>query len=180
LAIDGGYPNNDCLTSLKKLKDKSIDFVTMGTPKRYDWKIGSNHRLLHIINHRGSSPDVNCFSGIFKIKHGDYVQLWATEGTDSPSPVAKQAEINRSLDSILDLGINLKVWKEKPKKYLRLHNDGHTLLIDYKDNNDNFTLINRLFGHGVYTRYSCMLYNLKTLLDYFYTDKVFDCDMPSD
>ena len=167
-AIEGGYEDENVLQQLAKLKGKGIDFVTLGSPKRYEWSLGENQRLLHLINHRSENPEVKIFSGVLNIQNGDYVQLWAGEGSDSPSPVKLQAQVNRKLDHILDVGADMKLWKDKPRTYHRLHTQGHTLLINFKDNDQKICFAQTLFGHGVYTRYTRMLYQFSQIQKYFY------------
>jgi hypothetical protein len=84
---------------LDTIKGVFLDFVTFGTPVRYQWGKYDKWRVLPVINHRSDST----ISGIPSVRDGDYVQQWGVEGTDLPSDTLAD---NKLLDSILDDGLN--------------------------------------------------------------------------
>ncbi|MFK7826222.1 MAG: hypothetical protein AB8G05_18865 [Oligoflexales bacterium] len=170
LAIQGGFEIEPkrVIKNLKILKGLSLDFVTLGTPKRYAWKLSAKQRVLHMINHRGTSIQGGVYGGILGTRDGDYVQQWGTEGSDSLSPIMKHAQINNILNKHLGIGFGINHWSSRIRLKQRLHPVGHNLLVDYKDKSRGINFLGTLFGHGIYTRYQTMLFNMKEIINYFY------------
>ena len=170
LAIKGGFDTNvkDVLSQLKILKGLSLDFVTLGTPKRYQWALSPKQRVLHMINHRGKDIQGGVYRGLLGTRDGDYVQQWGIEGSDSLSPVIKHAQINHALNDYLGVGFGINHWSSQIRMKQRLHPVGHNLLVDYKDKSRGINFVTTMFGHGIYTRYQTMLFNIKEIINYFY------------
>lgn len=155
--------------SLTRLKDVSLDFVTMGMPPRYTFFPHPKIRLLHLINHRGPHPTHDLFHGIMQTKGGDAIQQWGVTGSDSLASTAQDRLLNAKLDPLLDVGQNWKLWKQRVQRGHRLCSQGYSYLIDYQD--DSQWLPNcaqSLFGHAVYTRYKCMYFNTQLIVRHFY------------
>lgn len=160
-----------------------LDFVTFGTPVRYCWGQYDHYRLLSVINHRSLVQ----ITGLLETKDGDYVQQWGTEGTDTMPPV-NEVKINDSLDKVLDRGRTWSRLMNRLQRKRRLkakkgdgHLVGHTLLVDYRDDEPDPRLfdeksspihsIRTQFGHGVYTLKNAMLFNIDLIVDQLYTEK---------
>ena len=158
-----------------------LDFVTYGTPVRYNWGQYDNYRLLSIINHRSLVR----ITGLLETKDGDYVQQWGTAGTDMLPP-ANEIKLNDTLDKVLDKGRNLSglMNRLQRKRRLKAKNSdgelvGHTLLVDYRDDEPDPRLfteksspihsIRTQFGHGVYTLKNAMLFNTNLIVDQLYS-----------
>lgn len=170
LAVKGGFATEPkmVIDSLKILRGLSLDFVTLGTPRRYLWKLSPKQRALHLINHRGDAIQGGVYGGILGTRDGDYVQQWGIEGSDSLSPVVKHAQINTTLNQYLGIGFGINHWSSQIRMNKRLHPLGHNLLVDYKDKSRGINFLTTMFGHGIYTRYHTMLFNLKEIINYFY------------
>ena len=155
---------------LKKLNKKKIDIVTLGTPIRYNWRLGKNIRLLNIINHRGSELLGGTPSGALTTRDGDYIQQWGVAGSDNNAVLKEEREINLKLDAYFGIGNQTKVWMNNIKHRKRVPHHGQTLLIDYKDSSKFPNAHQTLFGHGTYTRFQNILFNLETIVRYLYKD----------
>ncbi len=173
---------------LEKISRLKLDIVTFGTPVRYCWGQYDRYRLLNIINDRGNNVEL---SGLLDTWDGDYIQQWGIEGTDIFSE--RHHELNRELNTVLQ-----NRGQVSPAEFLRrleekqrrepLYYDGtevtETFLVDYLDQSpeDRTALdslrefdvlphcISTLFGHGVYTRYAVMLFNLRFIVEKFYPE----------
>ncbi|MBL7665361.1 MAG: hypothetical protein JNM93_09520, partial [Bacteriovoracaceae bacterium] len=154
----------------KVIKSFRIDFATFGTPPRYSWKLQRHHRLLNIINHRGADHLGGTPSGAFNTRDGDYVQQWGIIGSDIRAAVTADQELNGKLDEFLGIGSDLKLWAQNIQYRKRIPDFGKTILVDYQDSSKFPNGFKTLFGHGVYTRFETMLFNLKTVVDNFYID----------
>jgi hypothetical protein len=171
-------------SDIEKISNINLDIVTLGTPVRYPWGEYDKYRLLNIVNHRSDSK----ISGVLNTKNGDYVQQWATEGTDLHSPNASLDECNDKLDSILDQGrlntngLHEKLKENKRRQPINIKGEeaGKTIFVDYLDNGRkvfqmfHFTVgkpnfFKTLFGHGVYTRRNSMLFNTRLIVENFYS-----------
>lgn len=152
---------------LKKSKKMKLQFVTLGSPKRYKWPKQKNNTLLHIINHRGDLPLGGKIRGFLTTKDGDYIQQWGQEGSDIISPILEENLINEELNNFLGEGQNFELLKEKVYQRSRLHNLGHHLLIDYRDNSSIPNFIPSVFGHGVYTKVKYFSYHLNVITEFF-------------
>ncbi|HJU06834.1 MAG TPA: hypothetical protein VJ692_16915, partial [Nitrospiraceae bacterium] len=99
---------------------------------------------------------------------GDYVQQLAVAGTDAvpASPEAKAA--NKSLWELLEPFDGFERWLECTRKSVRCQNDGHCLLVDYKDAGSSNTA-EHIFGHAAYTRMNAMLFNTTEIVRTLYS-----------
>ncbi len=150
------------------LKPIKLDFVTMGTPPRYAFAKSNKIKLLHLINHRGQGPLAGELTWAIFTKSGDYIQQWGIAGSDTPPFLQKDREILQELDQILGPGVNLNVWKENIKYKKRVHEQGMSYLIDYKDSSAIPNAFKTIFGHGIYTKKEVMKFNLELIAKYFY------------
>ena len=179
------YNINDIINDLKLIKNIKLDFITLGTPIRYEWGICDNYRLMAIVNNR-SPININ---GIWSNRDGDYIQHYGITGTDLIPPPGI-ISLNDKLDSILDEGRNrsiaLKALKEKEIKTpinIKKEDIGLNIFVDYQDHFPNPLIFDNVlfpmpllalrskFGHGVYTSKKTMLFNFKTILEHFYMGK---------
>ena len=65
-----------------------------------------------------------------------------------------------------------KGWLENVAKGMRVHDSGTTYLVDYRDHSlmvPNF--MKTVFGHGAYTRYEAMLFNIELICNEFFPIK---------
>ncbi len=160
------------LTAIKKV---NLDFVTFGTPVRYEWGTYPKFRLMSVINYRRPTTSL----GVYKVRDGDYVQQWGVEGTDTLLPTEKNIE-NELSDILGDKGNDPQEFqnsltdnsRRKPKNMSTAIN----YLVDYRDDNPNFIdldfgyALKKVFGHGVYTTQQAMQYNTKLIIDTLYTN----------
>ena len=165
--IRGGNPLNGV----------ALDVVTFGTPVRYGWDPAGLEKLLHIVNHRPMRIDGKRWLAKMELPQitmempiawgGDYVQQLAVAGTDAvpPSPEAKTA--NKALWELLEPFDGFERWLECARKSVRCQNDGHCLLVDYKDAGSN-TPKDHVYGHAAYTRMSAMLFNTTEIVRSIY------------
>lgn len=156
---------------LEHLKKLYLDFVTLGTPVRYQWDLSDRTRVLHFINHRGESPYGGELSGVITTKTGDYIQQWGTEGSDLFTFSRRDQSINAKLDLLLGSGRNVLKLKENIAKKNRLHNQGKHLLIDYGDNSIFPNFIKTALGHGAYTQIKYLPFHLEMIYQNFYEKK---------
>ncbi|WP_127715819.1 hypothetical protein [Halobacteriovorax sp. HLS] len=148
-------------------KHLKFDFVTLGTPIRYPWKLSKNMNLLHVINHRGPIAQGGTVSSSMTTKNGDYIQQWAVEGSDILSPVSKERKINSELDLILDMGPSIETLRRNIKFRKRLHDNGHHLLVDFKDDSKLPNALLTLFGHASYTKEAKFKWIVEKSIHYF-------------
>jgi hypothetical protein len=155
---------------IEHIASLDLDFVTLGTPARYEWKLNSKMRLLHFINHRSSDTLGGNFKGVLNTKDGDYIQQWGVSGSDMKSPIEKEHLVNIELDELFGTGSNMETLKQNIQLRRRLHNHGHHLLVDYGDNSKlpNFGLT--CFGHGQYTKLDNFNFQLYWINKFFYTN----------
>ena len=161
------------------IKQGKLDFVTFGTPVRYCWGEYDNYRLMAVVNHRSNRR----LSGVLSTRDGDYVQQWGGAGTDALPP--KSVRFNDEFDAVLDKGrdrrlliANIKSQKTSDPVYATGNSVTKTLRVNYKDNAvfpvyflNPFSIphsIKTLFGHGVYTKKSVMLFNMKMIVNHWY------------
>lgn len=154
---------------IEHISSLDLDFVTLGTPARYEWKLNSKMRLLHFINHRGQDTLGGSFKGVLNTKDGDYVQQWGVSGSDIKSPIEEEQLINIELDQLFGTGSNIEILKQNIQLKRRLHNHGHHLLVDYGDQAKfpNFGLT--CFGHGQYTKLENFNFQLYQINKFFYS-----------
>lgn len=170
------------VNNLEIISGIQLDIVTLGTPVRYPWGNYKNYRLLNIVNHRSDSR----IDGVLNTRDGDYVQQWGTDGTDLPPANPALKEINDALDKILDQGrpLNIDAKLKEIKRRMPFKENGKeagdTILVDYRDKGARIfqfmgfrfgsaNFIETAFGHGVYTRRKCMLFNSSLIVEQFYT-----------
>lgn len=166
-------------SNIADIRKINLDFVTFGTPVRYAWKSDSDSksRLMTVINHRGPSK----IGGLLTVRDGDYVQQWGVEGTDMPLKnfLEQEKEIEAKLAKILNdkAGFNPdlnKILSEELRRSPRNITSVANYLIDYKDGSEyqwefpNY-MIEKVIGHGVYTKQEAMQYNTKLIVDTLYS-----------
>ena len=146
-----------------------IDFVTLGGPIRYPWTALPEMRVLHLVNHRGPSPEAQFPLDFLMTKGGDYMQQWGGVGSDAIATTSQERAINRRLDTVLGIGWDARVWIDAQKSRRRVGDFGRTLLIDFKDQARWRPNCHRsLFGHGAYTRLSAQLFLCELLVEHLY------------
>jgi len=165
---------------LEIIKTVNLDFVTFGTPVRYSWGEYEKSRLMAIVNHRSNVRP----SGLLSTRDGDYVQQWGVEGTDLSLP--QEIIANDEFDAVLDKGrdasllvASIEREERRDPKYASGNTVSETFLVNYKDNAPfPIYLLNplsiphcvkTLFGHGVYTRKSTMLFNMNIIVKNWYS-----------
>lgn len=157
----------------RPLSQLGFDFVTLGGPVRYAWAFLPGMRALHLINHRGDQLLAEKPLGFWQTAAGDYVQQWGTIGSDTLATTGRERQLNRWLDPILGKGTDTRLWFDAVVRRERLGNFGRTLLIDYGDQSrgrPNF--LSTVFGHGIYTRYRCMLFQTELICRYLYDQDI--------
>jgi hypothetical protein len=164
------FPNIDQLKAdLSTIRDFKLDFVTMGAPVVYSWPQSGNFRVLHLSNHRGDTHMAGSLRGILHTRDGDYIQQLGILGTDTIAATPNERRLNKILDDIFGSGRDLVTWQANIAKKMRVSPHGQTILVDYRDDSKglpNFT--SSLFGHGIYTRYETMLFNVQLISKTFY------------
>ena len=85
----------------------------------------------------------------------------------------RERELNQRLDAILGPGSDARAWREHMRHRRRIHDGGHTCLVDYGDRAPGLmpNCLSTLFGHGVYTTTAAMLFNLRLVTDKLYPEK---------
>lgn len=170
IAHAAGIDIRNCEEKLDHLRRHFIDIVTLGTPPRYGWFLNENIRLIHLINHRGHDPIGGSLSGLLTTRDGDYIQQWGIAGSDMLAPVENDRAFNRHLDRFLGMGMDFNYWRQHITTRRRLHDHGHSILIDYDDGSMiKPNCFATGFGHGNYTRYATMLFNFETLIPHLDT-----------
>ncbi len=167
---DGGVDIVQLNANLATIRQISLDFTTFGCPVVYSWPDSGYYRLLHITNHRGSSHRSGGLRGILTTREGDYIQQLGILGTDAIAVTPQERKLNKKLDDLFGSGRDLKKWRENLKKRMRVSPHGKTFLINYGDESKSRipNFVSSFFGHGIYTRYEVMLYNLRIITEYFY------------
>jgi hypothetical protein len=151
-----------------------IYYATLGAPIRYPWPEKSSKRLVNIVNHRGHEFLAGDKSrGSIFTKDGDYVQQLGAMGSDWPALSGGERRINRELDALLGVGRNPKLWGNALAQRTRVSPFGFTYLIDYHDHSSavpNF--ISTILGHGVYTMYEAMEFNVRIIARHLFSEAV--------
>ncbi len=181
---DSDLDVNTLKENLAVIKNVCLDIITFGTPVRYRWGKYQKYRLINIINDRNNNVRID---GVLKTRDGDYVQQWATEGTDVKS--VSYSEINDRLDDIMknrgkiftsEFVRKLKDNTRKDPMYYDGTKVTETFLVDYQDQDDKQTIkrffkfdgiphcVKTLFGHGIYTRKKTMLFNTDHIVKNLY------------
>lgn len=155
-------------TKLEKLRSIQFRFVTLGTPNYYSWPKNINHKILHLVNHRGDVLIGARKSGALFSKYGDYVQMFGISGSDFPAHSQKHRDYNKELDQILGKGCHPKAWRKNLKSVSKVSPYGYTYLVDYGDQGKMLpNCVQTVFGHGVYTEYRSIILNFSLIIDYF-------------
>jgi hypothetical protein len=163
------------------LNGVSLDIVTFRTPVRYGWDPSGIDKLLHIVNHRPMRIDGKRWLAKMELPQitmempiawgGDYVQQLAIAGSDAlPSSPEAQAA-NRALWEILEPFDGFERWLECTRKAVRCQNDGHCLLVDYKDAGSHNPR-DHIYGHAAYTRLNAMLFNTTEIVRMLYASGI--------
>jgi hypothetical protein len=152
------------------LRKQRFDFVTLGGPVRYPWSFIPNMRVLHIVNHSGETSAVLSPWSFWSSRPGDFVQQWGVIGSDTLSTTSRERHLNRGLDLLLGKGWHTRLWLKSMVRRERLGDFGRTLLIDYELANPKGTnFIKSVFGHGVYTRFDVMHFQMELICKYIYS-----------
>lgn len=155
---------------LHQLQRREVDVVTLGTPARYGWPAPSHERILHIVNHRGPEPMGGRLDGVLTTRDGDYIQQWGVAGSDLPSTSASLKRINTELDEVLGLGHDPRKWLQNLEHRKRVHEGGHTMLVDYGDQSTSGpNCIATNFGHSIYTRRRTMRFWMRVAAQRLYS-----------
>jgi hypothetical protein len=159
------------------LNGAALDAVTFGTPVRYGWDPSGLGKLLHVVNHRPMRVDGKRWLAKMELPQitmempiawgGDYVQQLAVAGSDAVPTSAQAQAVNKALWELLEPFEGFERWLECARKSVRCQNDGHCLLVDYKDAGSSDPR-DHIYGHGAYTRMNAMLFNLDTIQRTFY------------
>jgi len=160
--------SSELIHKIKKLKTLPIDFVTLGTPVRYQWAKNKSIRIMHVINHRGEEPIGGRFSGLATTRDGDYIQQLGIAGSDVISPLKLHRQLNVKLNEFLGAGVDLSIFKQSIKNRRRLHDLGINYLINYQDGGKIPNYWKTFFGHAIYTRYQTMLFHTELICSTFY------------
>jgi hypothetical protein len=159
------------------LNGVALDIVTHGTPVRYGWDPSGIGSLLHFVNHRPMRTDGKRWLAKMELPQitmemplawgGDYVQQLAVAGTDAvpTSPEAQAA--NKALWDLLEPFDGFERWLECARKSVRCQNDGHCLLVDYKDTASQDPR-DHYYGHAAYTRHHAILFNMTEIAERCY------------
>ncbi len=160
------------------LNGTSLDVVTFGTPIRYGWDPSGLGKLLHIVNHRMMRTDGKRWLAKMELPQitmempiawgGDYLQQLAVAGSDAVPTAPEAEEANKALWEILEPWDGFERWVECARKGVRCPNDGHCLLVDYKDSTGSTNALDHLYGHAAYTRLSNLLFNTREIVQTFY------------
>ncbi len=151
--------------AIAHLRGHKFALVTFGTPVRYPFIENDRIRVLHIINHRTASFAPLSLSGILFTRDGDYPHKWGVAGSDFLAPTQQERSLNNALNSILGPGLDLKLLKDNLTQIRFGHKVGTHMWVNYRDNGNppkpNFA--SSFFGHGVYTRFITLLFQLTTI-----------------
>ena len=161
---------------IRHLSRSKVDLVTLGMPPRYPFAQSPRLKLLHFINSReevpvGSEGFKNRLStsGILTTRYGDYIQRIGGHGSDFVAASSTEREANRVLDGVLQKGVDPATWLQGGTGVRQLSPYGKNLLVDYGDHGGKrVNCVGTLFGHGIYTRYSSLFFQLKTISRYLY------------
>lgn len=149
-----------------------FDFVTLGGPVRYKWCFLAGMKVLHIVNHQGESTRIRSVWTFWNTTSGDYVQQWGMIGSDNIAPTPRERRMNQKLDDILGKGWHTRLWFQSLYRRERLGDFGRTLLVDYfHKSRERTNFIKTVFGHGVYTRFDVMQFQMELIAKYLYDDK---------
>lgn len=158
---------------LERLRQAAFDVVTLGTPPRYGWPSWPGYRLVHLINHRGSTLSAGSIRGILHTVDGDYIQQWGIAGSDLPATDPEVRRLNVRLDRVLGVGVDAKAWRANVRAGVRVPAAGTTLLVDYRDGSRlRPNAIETFFGHAVYTRKQVLLFNFERIAEQLYPEPV--------
>jgi len=157
--------------ALDGLRRVGLDLVTLGAPPRYGYCVdGRRRRLLHVVNHRGDEPRGGSLSGVLHTRDGDYVQQWGVSGSDLVATTARDRGVDQRLDALLGVGSDTAAWVENVRARHRVHPDGQTLLVDFRDATRlTPNLLQTGLGHAVYTTRGALPLILSLAVDRFYS-----------
>lgn len=151
---------------IRECRNRKYDFVTLGSPIRYNWDTSTfpKSKLIHVINHRGPTPLGGGLTSSITTRNGDYIQQWGVAGSDTKSPVREDNILNEELDLILGTGRDVSLLRKNIKFKKRLHSHGEHLLVDFLDSSKIPNSFLTIFGHGVYTKKGPMLWIINNTL----------------
>jgi hypothetical protein len=155
-----------------------LDVVTFGAPVRYGWDPSGLGKLLHVVNHRPMRTDGKRWLAKMELPQitmempiawgGDYVQQLAVAGSDAVAGSEEAKAANKALWELLEPWDGFERWLECARKSVRCQNDGHCLLVDYKDSTGSTSARDHLYGHAAYTRTNAMLFNTTEIVQALY------------
>lgn len=146
------------------LRRWEVDYVTFGTPLRYDWPEQAKDRLINFVNHRPAATPLNepgCdHLGPQRFRPwqlltgaaGDYVQQIGIAGSNFPAfpPALRAMLADRSLGKLLEADLQREFLLTRIHHGRRVAECGTTLLVDYHD--QGLAPWRHILGHGTYTR----------------------------
>ncbi len=160
------------------LNGATPDVVTLGTPVRYGWDPTGLGKMLHVVNHRPMRADGRRWLAKMELPQitmempiawgGDYVQQLAIAGSDAVTSSEQAKAVNKALWELLEPWEGFERWLECTRKGIRCQNDGHCLLVDYKDSTGSTSARDHLYGHAAYTRTNAMLFNTGEIVQALY------------
>ncbi len=160
------------------LNGATPDVVTLGTPVRYGWDPTGLGKMLHVVNHRPMRADGRRWLAKMELPQitmempiawgGDYVQQLAIAGSDAVTSSEQAKAVNKALWELLEPWEGFERWLECTRKGIRCQNDGHCLLVDYKDSTGSTSARDHLYGHAAYTRMNAMLFNTGEIVQALY------------
>ncbi len=160
------------------LNDAMLDVVTFGTPVRYGWDPSGLGKLLHVVNHRVLRTDGKTWLAKIELPQitmempiawgGDYVQQLAVAGSDAVPTTEQAKAANKAIWELVEPWDGFERWLECARKSVRCPNDGHCLLVDYKDCTGSTNVRDHYYGHASYTRLNAMLFNSTVIAESFY------------
>lgn len=160
------------------LRGATLDVVTFGTPVRYGWDPDGVGKLLHLVNQRMLRLDGKRWLSKMELPQvtmempiawgGDYVQQLAVAGSDARPSTPEAQAANKVLWELLEPWDGFERWLECARRSVRCQQDGHCLLVDYKDSTGSTTARDHYYGHAAYTRLNAMHFTLDQILETFY------------
>ena len=146
------------------LRRWEVDYVTFGTPLRYDWPEQAKNRLVNFVNHRPAATPLKepgCdHLGPQRFRPwqlitgaaGDYVQQIGIAGSNFPAfpPALRAMLADRSLGKLLEAELQREFLLTRIHHGRRVAECGTTLLVDYHD--QGLAPWRHILGHGTYTR----------------------------
>jgi len=161
------------------LNGGTLDVVTFGMPIRYGWDPTGIGKLLHLVNHRPMRTDGKRWLAKMELPQitmempiawgGDYVQQLALAVTDALPSTAEAKAATKAIWELVEPYDGFERWLECTRKCVRCQNDGHCLLVDYKDSTGSANPCDHIYGHAAYTRTNNLLFNTTEIAKSLYS-----------